>query len=175
MSHSWSHQNLRPIVEDRRLTQWNMSNSGRNNSLANWGFPAHIKDMWNLRRSLSLLGALALVVVSNAATAESIIRLTPEQAACVAENVAIYLEESMEPVVVIPNTCPEPPSLDDLMAALAPQNLGRDLPEPKVGEPDAALVLMHSELECFGKLFTAGALIVEEGGLIAVELGDCDG
>ncbi len=33
---------------------------------------------------------------------------------------------------------------------------------------------MHSELECFGKLFTAGALIVEEGGLIAVELGDCD-
>jgi len=114
-------------------------------------------------------------MVAGPSAAQSTIRLTPEQAACVAENVAIYLEEPMEPVVVVPNTCPEPPSLDDLMAALAPQNIGRELPEPKVGEADAALVLMHAELRCFGELFAAGALVEEENGLISVELSDCDG
>ncbi|MEM1148993.1 MAG: hypothetical protein AAGI03_00340 [Pseudomonadota bacterium] len=131
--------------------------------------------MENRRVVFGLIGTMLLAGAATCTAAQSVIRLTPEQATCVADHVETYLQEPSEPVVVIPDTCPNPPSIEDLMAALAPQNLGRELPEPKVGESDAALVLMRSELECFETLFRAGSLVEEEGGIIAVELGDCDG
>lgn len=117
---------------------------------------------------------LTISLRPNLVTAQSMITLTADQAACVAENIGLYLEPGTEPVVVVPKTCPDPPSLDDLMAALSPQNLGRDLPEPKLGEPDAALVLMASELECFGARYTAGDVTVKPDGLIVVALDDCE-
>lgn len=126
-------------------------------------------------RSIVNLVFLAISFGSSPVAAQSIITLTPDQAACVAENVGLYLEPGTEPVVVVPKTCPDPPSLDDLMAALSPQNLGRDLPEPKLGEPDAALVLMASELECFGARYAAGDLTVKADGLIVVALENCEG
>lgn len=131
--------------------------------------------MKNRRALFVFVSSLLLASTATCAAAQSVIRLTPEQATCVADHIETYLQEPSEPVVVIPGTCPDPPSVDDLMAALAPQNLGGELPEPKVGQSDAALVLMHSELECFETLFRAGSLVEEEGGIIAVELGDCDG
>lgn len=101
------------------------------------------------------------------------IRVTSAQAACIAENVDAYLASGRDPVVVVPETCPDQPTSDDLMAALAPRNSGAGLPEPKVGEPDAALVMLRSELECFAHLITGRFQNVRDDELLVVSLDAC--
>lgn len=96
-----------------------------------------------------------------------------DQAECIAENIDTYLGYGTDPVIVVPDTCPDPPTNDELMAALAPQNSGTGLPTPKVGEGDKVMILLQSQLVCIQRLIEAGTLSQNADGLVVISLDDC--
>lgn len=111
--------------------------------------------------------------MANVAAAQTTILLTERDAACIAKYVDTYLEAGNEPVVIVPPDCPEIPTTNDLMAALSLQNSADSLPEPKIGKPDAAIVLLRAELKCFARLFASGVVAKSDNGLISVSLDQC--
>ena len=120
--------------------------------------------------------AIALSVSSGWALAETsapVLKITMDQAKCIASNVDIYLGYGTDPVIVVPDTCPDPPTNDELMAALAPQNSGAGLPTPKVGEGDKVMILLQSQLKCIQRLIQRGTLSQNADGLVVISLGDC--
>ncbi len=102
-----------------------------------------------------------------------VLRITMDQAECIASNVETYLGYRTDPVIVVPDTCPDPPTNDELMAALAPQNSGAGLPTPKVGEGDKVMILLQSQLVCIQKLIESGTLSQNADGLVVISLDDC--
>ena len=137
-----------------------------------FGLMGIVKISWGcfVRNFLFLFSSLFLCWP---AWAKEPIRITADQAKCIAENLDTYLGYGTDPVIVVPATCPDPPTNDELMAALAPQNSGSGLPTPKVGKGDNVLILLQSQLKCITRLVNSGDLTQNPDGLVELSLGQC--
>lgn len=118
---------------------------------------------------------LGLLTGASAASAQQAITISRDLADCISDNVDAYLLAGGETIIVIPATCPKPATMEDVMIALAPQNSGAGLPEPKIGAPDAALLLLRSEFQCLARLIAAGELPETEQGYLSFSVDLCDG
>ncbi|MEM8797696.1 MAG: hypothetical protein AAGE61_19185 [Pseudomonadota bacterium] len=124
-----------------------------------------------------LLAAVALCALASASVAQSskVIKVTPGQAKCLADNIETYESYDTDPVIIVLETCPRPPSNEQLTASLVQRNSGLGLPTPRVGSGDNILILLRSQLACIKDLVTGDALPTNEAGLIEISLDQCSG
>lgn len=102
-----------------------------------------------------------------------VIKVTPGQAQCLAENIGTYESYETDPVIIVLETCPRPPSNDQLTTSLVQKRSGPGLPLPKVGKGDNILILLRSQLACVKEIVTDGDLSADETGLIEISLENC--
>lgn len=101
------------------------------------------------------------------------IKVTPGQARCLVENIETYENYETDPVIIVLETCPRPPTNSQLAARLAQRNAGPGLPMPKVGSGDNVLILLRSQLACVKDVLTDDHLPTNEAGLIEIPLDAC--
>lgn len=116
---------------------------------------------------------LWLFILADSANAFDSIKITFDQANCIAENLETYLGYGTDPVIIVPDTCPNPPTNDDLMAAMSPQNSGAGFPTPKIGEGERVLILLHAQLRCLSELVKSGTISQDSDGLIYISFNKC--
>lgn len=116
---------------------------------------------------------LGSTLVLDAAWAETTLKITPEQARCIAKNVDTYFGYGTDPVIVVPDNCPNPPTNEELMAELAPQNSGVGFPTPKVGGNGKVLILLQSQLLCIRRAVEAGELPLTPEGFVEFSPENC--
>ncbi len=125
----------------------------------------------------TVLTAAPVILIGSVVAAQDTgfsVRLTTEQAECISTHADRYLGLGTNPVIVIPQECPNVgTSGDSVMASLGLQNSGSDIPMPKEGDGEGILVLMVDQIACLRDYYPARAKVVAGTDIVEFDFGQC--